>query len=134
MSGPDIVERLPYPKNIEDAATLAVESCFQQMGEAGAFDESGGLSKSAMIFGKACAYTALKELLDASMREALPTVSDTITALRKENAELREAIDKGAYTADRISNAIHDTPDTVLVEAVDNIAVRLRQALKEPPQ
>lgn len=58
---------MPYPKTIEAAATLAVESAFQKLGAAGAFIESGGLDESAMIFGKACAYEAIMQINEAAL-------------------------------------------------------------------
>lgn len=87
----DIVDRLPYPKNLEDAATLAVEATFQEMGERGAFDEIG-LPESAQIFGKACAYTALKQLCEAAIRETFPSAANELDRLRSEAADLQSTI------------------------------------------
>jgi hypothetical protein len=66
MAANDNITRLPYPKTMEAAADLAVETTFQKMGEMGAFDECGGISESAMIFGKACAWTAINQIFEAA--------------------------------------------------------------------
>jgi len=64
------VEKLPYPQTIDAAATLAVESAFQKLGAAGAFEGVDGLSESAMIFGKACAYEAIIRITEEAREYA----------------------------------------------------------------
>ena len=95
------VARLPYPKSLEDAATLAVETAFQEMGQRGAFDEHG-LPESGQIFGKACAYTALKQLCEAAINETMPDAAAHIAHLERRLADAeRDALERAAKVAEQ---------------------------------
>ena len=91
----DLVDRLPYPTKLDDAASLAVETAFQKMGQVGAFDEHG-LSESAQIFGKACALTALSQLCKAAIDKTMPSVATELTTLRARIADLEAQVASAA--------------------------------------
>ncbi len=61
------IVKMPYPKTAGEAAKRAVESAFAKLGASGAFEESGGLSDEAMIFGEACALEAIVQLNEAAL-------------------------------------------------------------------
>lgn len=141
----EAVSKLPYPRRLEDAATLAVESAFQELGRRGAFDEAGGLSESAMIFGKACAFTALKQLCEAAIEEAMPSVAEHITDLE---ARVESAFNAGLEAAAKVADHFQmleeaaaydkrqagrdDNFNCARASAAHHIATAIRNLAKEP--